>query len=83
MKKLSDSKGQDKQIAGSKETTKPEQDATKILDDLLERDAKEYQIKRPFMRAQYHQCVPNPQKHGELITVQLVSMWALGYTIDG
>ena len=30
------------------------------------------------MRAQYHQCVPNPQRNGELISVQLLSMWALG-----
>ena len=60
MKKISDSKGQEKQEADTKETTKPDQDATKILDDLLRKDAETYQIKRPFMRAQYHQCVPNP-----------------------
>ena len=34
---------------------------------------------RPFMRAQYHQCLPNPKKPGELVTVQLFSMWALDY----
>ena len=31
------------------------------------------------MRAQYHQCLPNPKRPDEQITVQLFSMWALDY----
>ena len=31
------------------------------------------------MKAQFHQCIPNPQRAGEMISVQICSMWALGY----
>ena len=31
------------------------------------------------MKAQFHQCIPNPKKPGEMVSVQICSMWALGY----
>ena len=35
------------------------------------------------MKAQYNQCIPNPKKEGEMISVQLLSMWALGFAEPG
>ena len=32
------------------------------------------------MRAQYNQCIPNPKRKGEMISVQLLPLWALGFT---
>ena len=31
------------------------------------------------MKAQFHQCIPNPAIEGEMVTVQLCSMWNLGF----
>ena len=39
---------------------------------MIDKNFNYYQIKRPFCKAQYHQCIPNPEKQGELITVQLI-----------
>ena len=52
---------------------------TKIVDELLKYEQETYQIKRPFLKAQYHQCIPNPKISGELVSVQICSMWSLGF----
>ena len=31
------------------------------------------------MKAQYHQCIPNPKRPGEMVSVQLCSLWATSY----
>ena len=31
------------------------------------------------MKAQYNQCIPNPKIKGEMISVQLLPLWALGF----
>jgi hypothetical protein len=68
-----------KTIANSKYLTSTEniqiEESQDIVEGLLDKD-KDYQIKKPFMNAQYLQCVPNPKKEGEIITVQKASMWA-------
>ena len=36
-------------------------------------EMKNYQKKFPFERSKYHQCIPNPAKENEFITVQIVN----------
>jgi hypothetical protein len=31
------------------------------------------------LKAQFHQCLPNPKQPEEMVTVQICSMWALGF----
>ena len=52
---------------------------TEIIDDLIKYDEETYQIKRPFLKAQFQQCIPNPELKDELISVQLCSLWGLGF----
>ena len=56
---------------------------TEIIDKLIQNDKSQFESKRPFMKAQYHQCIPNPKKEGEMISVQLLSMWDLGFAEHG
>ena len=44
-----------------------------LIQKLVSKNFDYYQIRRPFVKAQYHQCLPNPAKLGELVTVQLVN----------
>ena len=39
---------------------------------LIQQQEERYQKKFAFERGQYHQCIPNPQKETQMITVQLV-----------
>ena len=72
-------------VAKTEEGTRKAQQppGTGVIDELLKYDQETYQIKRPFLRAQYHQCVPNPQVEGELISVQICSLWDLGFAEPG
>ena len=47
------------------------EDGTEIIQKLIQNDKDRYQTTRLFDKAQFHQCIPNPKKAGELITVQL------------
>ena len=43
-----------------------------FIEKLIEQEELTYHKKLPFEYGQYHQCIPNPRKEGQLITVQLV-----------
>ena len=45
---------------------------TRVIDELIKNYKKEMWNKNPFEKAEFHQCIPNPERPGELITVQLV-----------
>ena len=40
-----------------------------MLDDLIEKNKRDTWNKKPFEKAQFNQCIPNPDKPGEYITV--------------
>ena len=44
-----------------------------IIDEMIKKD-KNFSKEHKFEKAQYHQCLPNPAKEGEVITVQLVTL---------
>ena len=48
-------------------------DASSIVKSMVDKNYEEYTTKRRFMKAQYHQCMPNPMHDEEMITVQLVT----------
>ena len=45
-----------------------------IIEDLIEKNKKDTWNKKPFEKAQFNQCIPNPDKPGEYITVQLLTL---------
>ena len=47
------------------------EDGTEIIQKLIKNDQDRYQTTRFFEKSQFHQCIPNPKKPSELITVQL------------
>ena len=51
------------------------------VDTLINQHEHTYQKKIPFERGQYHQCIPNPRKKNQLITVQLVKQALTGVPI--
>ena len=46
---------------------------------LIEQQESRYHKKFAFERGVYHQCIPNPQKEEQMITVQLVSRFLEGF----
>ena len=42
---------------------------SEFAEALIEDYRNEYIMKYPFERAKYHQCIPNPSKDGEFITL--------------
>ena len=40
-----------------------------VIDELITNYKKEFWNKKPFEKAEFHQCIPNPERPGELITV--------------
>ena len=44
------------------------------MQKLIKYDTDEFMLKRPFERAQFNQCIPNPILDGEYITVQFVKI---------
>ena len=62
----------DEKISQKKVTTEEgDGDGTEIIQKMIKHDRAQYVTKRLLDKAQYHQCIPNPEKPGELITVQL------------
>ena len=55
----------------------------KLPEKILEHYESRYNKKFPFERSQYHQCVPNPFKDNEFVTVQLVTRQMESYTEEG
>ena len=51
------------------------------VDMLINQHEQTYQKKIPFERGQYHQCIPNPRKKNQLITVQLVKQVLKGVPV--
>ena len=45
-----------------------------IIEDLIEKNKQDTWNKKPFEKAQFNQCIPNPDKPGEYITVQLLTL---------
>ena len=43
------------------------------VEELIEDYRQEFWHKTPFEKAEFHQCIPNPEKPGEMITIQLVT----------
>ena len=46
---------------------------------LIQQQEDRYHKKFAFERGQYHQCIPNPMKEKQMITVQLVTRALEGY----
>ena len=46
-----------------------------MVENLKKIYEKKYKKKYPFEKSQYHQCMPNPQKEDEFITVQWVNRY--------
>ena len=44
-----------------------------IIDELITNYKTETWNEQPYQKAEFHQCIPNPEKPGELITVQLMT----------
>ena len=44
-----------------------------MIESLTKLYEKNYKKKYPFEKSQYHQCMPNPSKEDEFITVQWVN----------
>ena len=51
-----------------------EKDKKSVIEQMINNEFDYFKIERPFTKAQFHQCIPNPKRKGELITVQLVTM---------
>ena len=49
------------------------QDGSEVAEKIVKLYDKKFTRKFKFERAQYHQCIPNPAKEKEFITVQLVT----------
>ena len=43
------------------------------VEELIQDFKKDLWNKKPYVKAEFHQCIPNPERLGELITVQLVT----------
>ena len=48
---------------------KKDTDKESFIEQLIKNDNENSIIKRPYETAQYHQCIPNPKREGEFITV--------------
>ena len=49
-----------------------------MIESLTKLYEKNYKKKYPFEKSQYHQCMPNPSKEDEFITVQWVNRFLTG-----
>jgi hypothetical protein len=56
----------------------PELQGKQVVEKLIKTYEKQYAKKYPFEKGQYHQCIPNPLKTEEFITVQLVTRQTQG-----
>ena len=54
---------------GKEQKKEKKADQEKIIEHLVKTDNEDFVIKRPYETAQYHQCIPNPKREGEYITV--------------
>ena len=43
------------------------------VEELIADYKQELWHKTPFEKAEFHQCIPNPEKPGEMISIQLVT----------
>ena len=57
----------DSKLDTGKKQKKADQET--FIKQLVKNDSEDFVIKRPFETAQYHQCIPNPKREGEYITV--------------
>ena len=44
-------------------------DEPSYIRQMIDADCDQYMTKRTFEKAQYHQCIPNPAKRHEMVTV--------------
>ena len=40
-----------------------------VIKQMIDKNCEKFQTSRPFDKAQYHQCMPNPVNETEMITV--------------
>ena len=58
----------------TKEPQEDMQEKHQVLQNLIEKNKQDTWNQKPFEKAQFNQCIPNPDKPGEYITVQLISL---------